>query len=245
MPPEENLLSFRRVVLAHYRQHGRDLPWRHTRDPYRILVSEIMLQQTQVSRVLPKYDDFLARFPDVCVTGRQPHRGGPRRLAGPGIQPQRPGPAAGSAQVVVSDYGGSLPRSQERLRALPGIGPATAGAIAAFAYGLPVPFIETNIRAAILHHFFPGRLEVPDREVLPLVEATLDREDPRTWYYALMDYGSWLKTDRSRTPLVAADITSSSRRSSAHGASCAPRSCASFCRQDAGETASTPPPCCP
>ena len=236
--PQEHLRSFRRVVLAHYGEHGRDLPWRRTRDPYRILVSEIMLQQTQVSRVLRKYDDFLARFPDVWALAGSPTAAVLSAWQGLGYN-RRALALQQTAQVVVSDYGGSLPRSQEELRSLPGVGPATAGAIAAFAYGLAVPFIETNIRAAILHHFFPGRPEVPDREVIPLVEATLDREDPRTWYYALMDYGSWLKqteanpSRRSRHHTVQSPFVGSRRQLRAQVLRL-------FLQpQDAGETAPT------
>lgn len=195
-PREVDLRHFRRVVLEHYADHGRDLPWRRTRDPYRILVSEIMLQQTQVSRVLAKYAEFLDLFPDVWTLADSST--GAVLSAWQGLGYNRRGLALQrTARQVVSVYDGVLPRSQKGLRALPGIGPATAGAIAAFAYGQAVPYIETNIRAAFIHHFFPDRLDVSDHEILPLVEATLDQEDPRTWYYALMDYGSWLKRSGS------------------------------------------------
>lgn len=184
--------SFRRAVLAHFRAHGRDLPWRHTRDPYRILVSEFMLQQTQVPRVLPKYEEFLEAFPDMASLAAAPLSDVLRHWQGLGYN-RRALALKRTAELVVSDHDGRLPRDPAVLRRLPGIGPATAAAVAAFAFGDAHPFLETNIRAAFLHHFFPYRDGVPDSELLPLVEATLDRSDPRTWYYALMDYGGMLK----------------------------------------------------
>ncbi len=190
--PTEDLELFRRVVLEHYRVAGRDLPWRHTRDPYRLLVSEIMLQQTQVARVLTKYPEFLALFPDVWTLASSPTSA--VLAAWQGLGYNRRGLALQrAARRVVTIHDGTFPLSQHDLRSLPGVGPATAGAIAAFAYGHGVPYVETNIRAAFLHHFFPDEHDVTDRDILPLVEATLDMNDPRTWYYALMDYGSWLK----------------------------------------------------
>ncbi|MGI5940524.1 MAG: A/G-specific adenine glycosylase [Thermoleophilia bacterium] len=189
---EQILASFRRAVRDHFRLHGRDLPWRRTWDPYKILVSEIMLQQTQVSRVLPKYQEFLTRFPDIYSLAEAPTAAVLETWLGLGYN-RRALNLQRTAQTVTAVHGGSLPRSPVILRTLPGIGPATAAAIAAFAYQIAVPFIETNIRSAFLHVFFPDRHQVPDADILPLVEATLDRKDPRTWYYALMDYGAWLK----------------------------------------------------
>lgn len=186
------LADFRRTVLTHYQAHGRNLPWRHTRDPYRILVSETMLQQTQVPRVLVKYEEFLTAFPNIGALAAAPLTTVLRVWQGLGYS-RRALSLQKTAAIVTAEHGGALPRSVPALMRLPGVGPATAGAIAAFAYGEAHPFIETNIRAVYLHHFFSAREAVSDREILPLVDATLDRVDPRSWYYALMDYGVMLK----------------------------------------------------
>ena len=168
------------------------MPWRQTRNPYHILVSEIMLQQTQVERVLGKYGSFLEKFPDVASLARAPW---PEVLAGwQGLGYNRRALSLKRlAQRVMEDWAGELPRSAEGLRSLPGIGPATAGALLAFAFEEPLAFIETNIRRVFLHFFFPGP-GGGDRPGNPaIVEATLDRERVRDWYYALMDYGAAMK----------------------------------------------------
>lgn len=184
--------AFREIVLSYFAENGRDLPWRRTRDPYRILVSEFMLQQTQVTRVLPKYEEFLEAFPDFESLAAAPLASVLRRWQGLGYN-RRALALKRTAEMVVKEHGGRLPREEAVLRGFPGIGPATAAAVAAFAFGDAHPFLETNIRAAFLHHFFPLDDDVPDSVLHPLAEAALDREDPRTWHYALMDYGSMLK----------------------------------------------------
>lgn len=151
-----------------------------------------MLQQTQVPRVLPKYEQFVQVFPDFESLAKAPLASVLRHWQGLGYN-RRALALKRAAEIVVAEHAGHLPRDIASLRRLPGVGPATAAALGAFAFDEAHPFLETNIRAAFLHHFFPNRDDVPDSEVLPLVEATLDREDPRTWYYALMDYGSMLK----------------------------------------------------
>ena len=194
------------MVLARYRDFGRrDLAWRKTRDPYRILVSEFMLQQTQVGRVAAKYASFIARFPDFGSLARSPLRDVLAQWSGLGYN-RRALQIRKTARIVVSRFGGALPVDFEGLRALPGIGPATASGILNFAFGEPRAFIETNVRAVFIHHFFPGPREVSDAEILPLVEQTLDVKNPRRWFYALMDYGVMLKKNR----------TNSSRRSAHH-----------------------------
>lgn len=186
------LATFQTIVRDHYRERGRDLPWRRTRDPYCILVSEFMLQQTQVSRVVPKYDAFCALFPSVgCLATA---RTGQVLAAWQGLGYNRRAlNLRRSAEVIEAEHGGLVPQDMSDLLRLPGVGPATAAAISAFAFGIPIPFLETNIRAVFIHHFFQECSRVPDSDLLPLVEATLDRENPRDWYYALMDYGSVLK----------------------------------------------------
>lgn len=184
--------AFRRRVYRHYALHGRTLPWRAAPDPYRVLVSEIMLQQTQAERVAERFPWFIASFPDFAALARAPLRRVLAAWRGLGYN-RRALSLKRIAARVVADLGGVLPRFPEELRALPGIGKATASSIAAFAFGAPETFIETNIRAAFIHDFFPGRRAVDDREIAPLVARTLDRRDPRKWYNALMDYGAMVK----------------------------------------------------
>ena len=183
---------FRRIIRGYYRRCARSFPWRNTRDPYAILVSEVMLQQTQTSRVLQKYGAFLEAFPDFASLAAAPLRDILRAWQGLGYN-RRAVALHETARVVIRDFEGRLPRSPEALRALPGIGPYTASAVAALAFDEPAVFIETNIRTVFLHFFFAGRDKVRDSEVLPLVQATLDRKRPREWYYALFDYGAMLK----------------------------------------------------
>lgn len=189
---ESEIRSFRNVVLGHHRRHGRHhLPWRHTRDPYRVMVSEVMLQQTQVPRVVPKYLEFTARFPDVRSLARAPLRRVLAAWSGLGYN-RRALYLKRAAQQIMSEHNGSVPDTIGQLARLPGIGANTAGAILAYAFDRPAVFIETNIRTVYAHHFFPGR-RIDDRRLLPLVGQTLDRRHPRRWYGALMDYGAWLK----------------------------------------------------
>ena len=183
---------FRRRLYRFFHEQGRQLPWRDTTDPYHILVSEIMLQQTQVARVALKYEPFIRAFPDVFSLARAPLRDIMARWQGLGYN-RRALALQGIARRLVAEFQGRLPAAVDTLLTFPGIGAATAGALAAFAFNQPVVFIETNIRRGFLHCFFPGQSGVRDREILPLVDQTLDREQPRPWYYALMDYGAMLK----------------------------------------------------
>ncbi len=185
--------SFRKKVYDHYRAQGRDLPWRQTSDPYRILVSEIMLQQTQVDRVIIKYHEFLKAFPTIKALSKAPFKKVLQVWQGLGYN-RRARFLQQAAVMVVEKYKGTLPASVELLDELPGVGYATASAICAYAFRMPVVYIETNIRTIYIHEFFPKRRTVRDDELLPLVEQTLDRSDPHRWYNALMDYGTMLKS---------------------------------------------------
>lgn len=192
LPHTSAIDRFRATVYANYEQRGRDFPWRHTTDPYHILVSEIMLQQTQTSRVEPKYMEFIMRFPDFETLDGA--RAEDVLDAWQGLGYNRRAVALHAiSRRVCSSFGGHLPEDKETLLSLPGIGPYTAAAIRAFAFNQPEAFIETNIRAAFIHEFFPESSRVSDAEILPLVEAALDRAAPRQWYQALMDYGAMLK----------------------------------------------------
>jgi A/G-specific adenine glycosylase len=189
---ESELAVFRLTIRDYYRQHRRSLPWRETDDPYAILVSEIMLQQTQVDRVRVKYREFLEALPGFRELAAAELSQVLSLWQGLGYN-RRALSLRLCAGAVTERFQGVLPREVTELESLPGIGPYTARAVAAFAFGHPTAFIETNIRSVFIHHFFPKREAVLDREILPLVELALDREEPREWYYALMDYGAMLK----------------------------------------------------
>lgn len=192
MPSDELITDFREVVWDYFRTHRRDMPWRDDPLPYHVLVSELMLQQTQVSRVLPKYQEFMARFASIQDLAAAPLADVLSTWSGLGYN-RRAKFLHAAAQKVVSDFGGKLPESREELVGLPGIGPNTAGAILAYAFNQPVVFIETNIRTVLFHHFFADRSDVADRELLPILQQACDLEHPREWYWALMDYGTYLK----------------------------------------------------
>lgn len=187
--------AFRAFVRGFYREHGRKLPWRETRSAYRILVSEVMLQQTQADRVVPKYREFLRRFPTWSALAGASTAEVMRAWQGLGYY-RRAFNLQRAAQSVVRDFGGKLPRDPAVIRTLPGVGSYTAGAVCAFAFDVAVPIIETNVRSVFLYTFFLKRKSVSDAEILQLVEETLDRRNPRDWYYALMDLGSELKRHR-------------------------------------------------
>ena len=188
----KEISSFQSVIYRYFTEHGRDLPWRNTEDPYCILVSEMMLQQTQVERVMDKYVLFLSKFPDLAALARAALREVLEVWQGLGYN-RRAMSLIALAKVVATQHHGKLPANREALIRLPGIGCATAGSILAFAFHEPSVFIETNIRRVFIHHFFQDRESIHDDEIIPLVEVTLDRSNSRDWYYALMDYGSMLK----------------------------------------------------
>jgi len=165
------------------------MPWRGEKDSYKVLVSEVMLQQTQVSRVLQKYVEFLKAFPTLSFLAKAPLGKVLEVWQGLGYN-RRARFLHEFAKEVVGKYKGIVPADYQTLVALPGIGKGTAGSLSAFAFNLPVPFIETNIRRVYIHHFFKNKADVTDAEILPLVVQTLDIVSPREWYYALMDYGS-------------------------------------------------------
>ncbi len=191
--------AFRRTIRRYYALHGRNLPWRHTHDPYKILVSEVMPQQTQVSRVIGYYETFLRKFPTIKALARAPLADVLRAWQGLGYN-RRALMLKRAAEHTVRVYGGRLPQDARLLDDLPGIGINTAGAIVAFAFNTPSVFIETNIRRVFIHFFFPNKRKVHDRDILNLVEKTLDRKNPRAWYYALMDYGAYLGREMKENP---------------------------------------------
>jgi A/G-specific adenine glycosylase len=184
---------FREIVWKHYKEQGRhSLPWRETQDPYRILVSEVMLQQTQVERVLPYYRAWLKAYPSMRKLADASLASVLMHWQGLGYN-RRAKMLHEAAKVVVRDYKGKMPSTVQELESLPGIGHYTARAVAAFAYNQDVVFIETNIRTAVTHHFFSDREEVGDAEVMKVLERALPTGSARQWYAALMDYGTYLK----------------------------------------------------
>ncbi len=185
-------LAFRKAVLDFYSRSGRSFPWRETEDPWAIFVSEIMLQQTQTSRVEPKYLAWMNLFPDAAAVAGASLASLYEAWSGLGYN-ARALRLREAARICVERHGGLPPRDEKLLLELPGVGPYTARAVMAFAYRLPGAFLETNIRAALIFHFFPGTDKVGDRELLGVAGLVLDASDPRSWYYALMDYGAWLK----------------------------------------------------
>lgn len=163
------------------------MPWRENPNPYWVVVSEVMLQQTQVSRVLEKFPQFIDRFGSFEELAAASPADVIAAWQGLGYNRR-----ALNLQKLAQTIDGTLPSDPVELIKLPGIGPGTAGSIVAFAYDAPVVFIETNIRRVFIHHFFEDQEGIDDKQLLPLVEEALDREHPREWYYALMDYGTHL-----------------------------------------------------
>ncbi len=186
------IADFRQAVLDHYRERGRSFPWRETRDPWLILVSEVMLQQTQTERVIPYWQRWSRLWPTPAALAAAPLDAVLREWSGLGYN-RRGRFLRDAAAQIVSRFGGSVPADPADLETLSGIGPYAARAIACFAFGADQAFVETNIRAAVLHFFFPDRERVKDTEILPILELAMDRSDPRRWHWALMDYGAALK----------------------------------------------------
>jgi A/G-specific adenine glycosylase len=190
--------TFQQELLRWYIQHGRDLPWRHTRDPYRILISEMMLQQTQVERVLPKYREWLNIYPtfNALATARLEDVKQLWRPLGYNVRPER---LHQIARFVIDKCNGRLPETFEELIALPGIGRSTAGAILSFAFHKDAPVVDTNIQRVILRIFGikgnPKDAAVKNR-IWQLVEAIIPKGQAYVFNQALMDFGALLCTAR-------------------------------------------------
>jgi A/G-specific adenine glycosylase len=189
---QDTVTSFQHTIYTRYHSNPRPMPWRETDNPYHILISEIMLQQTQVERVKSKYAQFLEAFPSLNDLAAAPLTDVLSVWQGLGYN-RRAIALKRCAEEIQTRFDGQFPASIQDLESLPGIGHYTARALAAFAFGIPEALIETNIRSVFIHFFFHGREKVHDREIMPLVAVTLDRNNPRAWYYALMDFGVHLK----------------------------------------------------
>jgi A/G-specific adenine glycosylase len=191
--------SFRAKLLRWFDRHGRDLPWRHTRDPYRVLVSEIMLQQTQVSRVEPFYHRFLERFPGLPdLAQASPHR---VREAWDGLGYYRRADHLHRLAVqVMSDHDGRIPDDPATLRALPGVGRYTAGAVLSFAFEQPAPAVDTNVARVIRRAFMPraGGGAGPVGRIWETAARILPRSGRRAWSFnqAIMELGALVCTAR-------------------------------------------------
>ncbi len=189
-----NYDDFIKIIYDYYKNNRRSFQWREEISPYNVLVSEIMLQQTQTDRVSHKFPQWLRIFPDFKTLAQASTRDVITAWSGLGYN-RRALALHAAAQRVVQEFAGSLPDNPEVLQTFKGIGPNTAGSICSFAFNKPTVFIETNIRAVYIYHFFKDEEKIHDKKLLPIIEATLDKQNPRDWYYALMDYGVKLKKE--------------------------------------------------
>lgn len=185
--------EFLKQLWTYYDANRRDaLPWRQNTDPYYVLVSEIMLQQTQVGRVIPKFEAFIEQFPSIGSLASASLADVLRAWQGLGYNRRAKFLWQAAAQVV-ERFKGEIPRDAKDLVSLPGIGPNTAGAILAYAYNLPASFIETNVRSVLIYHFFPEEEKVSDNALRAVLDELIPKNNPRDFYWALMDYGTHLK----------------------------------------------------
>lgn len=189
----ERLEEFSATVWERGRELYRDLPWRDTHDPYAILLSEVMLQQTQVSRVMGRWEQWLETFPTIADLASAPLPPVLELWQGMGYN-RRALNLKRCAEEVVAMHDGVVPSDKKALLGLPGIGPSTSAGVRIFAFRQPDMYLETNVRAVFIHELFPGRESVADKELVSLVEATCPQDARvRAWYYALLDYGAYLK----------------------------------------------------
>lgn len=191
-PNKQDIDNFRALIYSCYSNFGRKFPWRETQDPYRILISEMMLQQTQTDRVLPKYIQFLETYPDIKALAEADISEVITLWKGLGYN-RRALALVRIAETVVEKWDGQIPEDEKLLRSLYMVGPATAAAIRAFSFKKPSLYLETNIRRVLLYFFFYGAEDVKDAQLYDLLELIMDEKDPKQWYYALMDYGVFLK----------------------------------------------------
>ncbi len=193
--PEEMLTQedFVAKVSAEGARLYRELPWRNIDDPYAVLVSEVMLQQTQVSRVLNYWDRWMKLFPTLDALAAADTAMVLEQWQGLGYN-RRALSLKKTAEACAANHKGLLPATCEELLMLPGIGPATAAGVLSFAWDKPSVYLETNVRTVFLHELFPEHKKVPDKVLIPLVQATCPQVGARQWYYALLDYGFHLKS---------------------------------------------------
>jgi len=189
---EEVIKTFQLIIYSYFKKYGRKFPFRTQISPYNVLVSELMLQQTQASRVSEKFLEFIQYFPDFESLSKAPLDEVLKIWQGLGYN-RRAIALKDIAMKIVEEFDGQLPNSVEILKTFPQIGHNTASSIVAFAFNTPSFFIETNIRRVYIYYFFPKKNLISDKEIMPVLEESMDNENPRKWYYALMDYGVMLK----------------------------------------------------
>jgi A/G-specific adenine glycosylase len=204
LPSPRARQQFRRRLLAWYRKHGRDLPWRKTDDPYHILVSEVMLQQTQVDRVLPKYHEWLEKYPSLEALAAAPPADVTRAWypLGYNIRPKR---LQSIAREAVSKFGGELPSDEATLLSFKGIGEYTAGAIRSFAFGERAAILDTNVGRVLLRVFLgsgDAKQHAMKRRLWEISEALVPRRHVFDFNQALMDFGATVCTARKPLCLV-------------------------------------------
>ena len=207
-----NIKEFRKIILDFYARSGRSFPWRYAgkADPWGVLVSEFMLQQTQTHRVIPYWERWMNLWPSPSDLAASSLENALKEWSGLGYN-RRAKRLFDCAAAITERHGGIVPNTQEELLLLPGIGAYTAGAIACFAWNYPALFIETNIRSVLIHFFFQDKTEIRDAELFPFLEKTMDRKNPRIWYWALMDYGVELKKITKNPGQKSAHYTKQSR----------------------------------
>ena len=200
------LEEFKKTILDFYALRGRSFPWRYPghSNPWGVLVSEFMLQQTQTHRVIPYWERWMKLWPRPADLAAASLELALREWSGLGYN-RRAKNLRDCAAAITEKHGGFVPRTPDELTLLPGIGAYTAGAVACFAWNYPALFIETNIRSVLIHFFFQHMTDIKDNELFPVLEQTMDNKDPKVWYWALMDYGVELKK-----------ITKNPNRKSAH-----------------------------
>ncbi len=189
---QNEINDFQAMILARGEELYRDMPWRSNTEAYWILVSEIMLQQTQVDRVIPKFQEFVQAFPTLTALAQAPQSAVLSAWLGLGYN-RRARFLHQAAIKIEANYGENVPDKIESLVKLPGIGPNTAAAICVYAFNQPHAFIETNVRSVYIDYFFDTQTEVTDKEILAYVTQTLPTDNPREWFWAIMDLGSTLK----------------------------------------------------
>ena len=184
--------DFQELLADRGHELYRNMPWRDDTRPYYVLVSELMLQQTQVDRVIPKFEAFVSAFPDERSLATASLADVLTLWSGLGYN-RRAKFLHEAAKKIVHGYGGIFPDTEINLLTLPGVGKNTCGAIRAYAFNHPAIFVETNVRTVYFHHFFADGDSVDDKQIITLLEQTIDYRHPREFYWALMDYGNWLK----------------------------------------------------
>jgi A/G-specific adenine glycosylase len=188
----EVIKAFQDYIYAFYRRNKRDFPFRRELTPYKVLVSEIMLQQTQTSRVSNKFLKFIEKFKDFDSLAQAKLEDVLATWQGLGYN-RRAIALKKIAEKIVNEFEGTLPADLETLKSFPQIGHNTASSILTFAFNIPTYFIETNIRRVYIYFFFSAKTKVQDNDIMEIVKETIDLNNPREWYYALMDYGVMLK----------------------------------------------------